>query len=52
VERWFIEKAKVQLVTGKSFGLGGENHMRMNIATSRKTLELAFNSMANALRKI
>jgi cystathionine beta-lyase len=50
-ERWFVEKAKVQLVPGKSCGAGGENHMRMNIATSRKTLELALNSISNALRK-
>ena len=51
VERWLIEKAKVQLNPGNTYGLGGENHMRMNIATSRKTLELALNSMADALRK-
>ena len=29
---------------------GGENHLRMNIATSRKTLELALNNLANALK--
>jgi cystathionine beta-lyase len=51
VERWLVEKAKVQLVAGRAFGLGGDNHMRMNIATSRKTLELALNKMAEALRK-
>jgi bifunctional pyridoxal-dependent enzyme with beta-cystathionase and maltose regulon repressor activities len=32
--------------------MGGANHMRMNIATSRKTLELALNSMAAALKKV
>jgi cystathionine beta-lyase len=51
VERWLVEKAKVQLVAGRAFGLGGDNHMRMNIATSRKTLELALNKMAQALRR-
>ena len=33
---------------GRSYGKGGENHMRMNIATSRKTLEKALSNMANA----
>ena len=35
---------------GASYGAGGANHMRMNIATSRKTLEVALNNLANALR--
>jgi bifunctional pyridoxal-dependent enzyme with beta-cystathionase and maltose regulon repressor activities len=35
---------------GSSYGPGGANHMRMNIATSRKTLELALNNLANALK--
>jgi len=52
VERWLAEKAEVHLANGSRFGLGGDNHMRMNIATSRKTLELALASMANALKKV
>lgn len=51
VERWFVRNAKVQLNAGSSYGTGGEGHMRMNIATSRKLLELALNNMANALNK-
>jgi cystathionine beta-lyase len=51
VETWLMDKAQVQLNPGNTYGAGGENHMRMNIATSRKTLELALNSMAEALRK-
>ena len=51
IERWLANKAEVALNAGSTYGLGGENHMRMNIATSRKTLELALNSMANALKK-
>src|SRR5262249_45353244 len=35
---------------GNSHGLGGANHMRMNIATSRKTLELALSNLAGALK--
>ena len=31
-------------------GAGGEDHMRMNIATSRKMLELALNNLARALK--
>ena len=51
VERHLVKTAKVHLNSGASFGLGGANHMRMNIATSRKTLELALNNLAGALRE-
>jgi len=50
VERHFVKNAKVHMNAGSSYGYGGENHMRMNIATSRKTLELALNNLAAALR--
>ena len=52
VERWFVANAKVQLNAGSSFGKAGAGHMRMNIGTSRKTLELALNNMATALKKV
>ena len=42
-------KQKVALNAGDSYGLGGANHQRMNIATSRRTLEAALTSMAKAL---
>jgi cysteine-S-conjugate beta-lyase len=48
VMRWFAKNAKVALNAGDSYGLGGANHARMNIATSRKTLEAALTSMARA----
>jgi cystathionine beta-lyase len=51
VERHFVKTAKVHMNQGASYGVGGENHMRMNIATSRKTLELALNNLASALKK-
>ena len=51
VERWFVKHAKVQVNAGSSFGKAGAGHMRMNIATSRKTLELALRNMAEALQK-
>src|SRR5262245_4117301 len=50
VERYLVKTAKVHLNQGASYGAGGENRMRMNIATSRKTLEVALNNLANALR--
>jgi cystathionine beta-lyase len=51
VERWLVRNAKVHLNQGASYGRGGENHMRMNIATSRKLVELALTNIAEALRK-
>ena len=50
VERWLVMNAKVQLNPGNTYGLGGANHMRMNIALSRRTLQAALNSMQNALK--
>jgi cysteine-S-conjugate beta-lyase len=50
VERYFVKHAKVHLNPGHTYGFGGGNHMRMNIATSRKLVELALNNIANALR--
>jgi cystathionine beta-lyase len=50
VERWFVKNAGVALNPGHTYGAGGANHMRMNIATSRKTLQAALTSLANALK--
>jgi cystathionine beta-lyase len=50
VERFFVKTAKVHLNQGASYGKGGANHMRMNIGTSRKLVELALNNMASACR--
>jgi cystathionine beta-lyase len=50
VERYFVKTAKVHLNQGASYGKGGENHMRMNIGTSRKLVEQALNSLATACR--
>ncbi len=50
VERFFVKTAKVHLNQGASYGKGGENHMRMNIGTSRKLVELALNNLATACR--
>lgn len=50
LERYFIKNAKVDMNAGASYGLGGANHMRMNIATSRKLVELALTNLANAMK--
>ncbi|MDP2053732.1 MAG: aminotransferase class I/II-fold pyridoxal phosphate-dependent enzyme, partial [Acidobacteriota bacterium] len=50
VERFFIKHAKVQLNQGAGYGTGGANHMRMNIGTSRKLVETALASIANACK--
>ena len=50
VERHLVKIAKVQMNAGNSYGFGGQNHMRMNIATSRKTLQVALDNLARALK--
>lgn len=50
VERFFVKSARVHLNQGAGYGKGGENHMRMNIGTSRKLVEIALTNMANACR--
>jgi cystathionine beta-lyase len=50
LERWLVKYARIHLNQGASYGKGGEHHMRMNIATSRKTLEKALSNLANALK--
>jgi cysteine-S-conjugate beta-lyase len=51
VERHLVKTARVHLNPGHTFGLGGANHMRMNIATSRKMLERALTNLASALSR-
>jgi len=50
IEEWLVRNAKVHMNSGASYGKGSDNHMRMNIATSRKTLEKALSNMASAMR--
>ena len=52
VQHWMAQNAFVQLNAGSTYGLGGQNHMRMNIATSRRTLKAALDSMSNTLKKL
>ena len=50
VQQYFVRKAKVHMSAGSAYGLGGAGHMRMNIATSRRTLELALTNLSDALK--
>jgi cystathionine beta-lyase len=52
IERYFVTNAKVHMNAGSSYGYGGAGRMRMNIATSRKTLEFALTNLASALKKV
>ena len=52
MQRWMAKNAFVYLNDGSSYGLGGANHMRMNLATSRKTLKAALDSMAGTLKNL
>ena len=52
VQRWFVENAHVYLNPGSNYGTGGAGHMRMNLGTSRKLIELALDNMAAALDKL
>lgn len=46
----FINRAKLALNDGASFGIGGEGFMRLNIALSRTALEQALQQLAEAYR--
>ena len=46
----FLERGRVALNSGPSFGTGGAGHVRLNIATSAEILEEAVVRMASAVR--
>jgi cysteine-S-conjugate beta-lyase len=47
----FLERGRVALNSGPSFGTGGEGHVRLNLATSAEILEQAVRRMAAALQR-
>jgi len=51
VQDYLVKEAKVQINAGSAYGLSAEGHMRMNIGTSRRTLEVALTNVASALRR-
>ncbi|HWF63113.1 MAG TPA: hypothetical protein VN685_00710, partial [Rhizomicrobium sp.] len=52
VSHWFAQNSYVFLESGTGFGKGGENHLRMNVATNRKTLKAALDSVAGTLKNL
>jgi cystathionine beta-lyase len=50
-QRFFLERAKVGLSDGPTFGMPGEGFVRLNFATSRPLLTRALEQMATALRE-
>ncbi len=50
--QWFAKNAYVALQPGTIYGLGGQNHMRMNIATAYPVLKAALDSIASALKNL
>jgi cystathionine beta-lyase len=52
MQRFFVERAGVHMNPGSAYGKGGGGHMRMNIATSRKLVELALSNIAGAVRSL
>jgi cystathionine beta-lyase len=51
VGRYLLDNAGVYLNDGFHYGFGGNGCTRMNLATSRKLVELALNNLATALNK-
>ncbi len=47
--KFMIEKAKIGFVDGPRFGSGGEQYLRMNIATPRSVLKAALEQMVEAM---
>ena len=52
LQRLLVERARVHVNPGSNYGKGGAGHMRMNIAASRKQLELALGNIANAVKNL
>ena len=48
---FFVEKAKVALNDGITFGSNGEGHVRLNFGCPRATLEIALTQMAAAVNQ-
>jgi cystathionine beta-lyase len=49
---FFLDHARVAVNDGPPFGLGAEQHVRLNFATSRALLERILDAMSTAVRGI
>jgi cystathionine beta-lyase len=52
LQEFFVTKAGVGLNEGSGFGPGGEGYMRMNIGTTRQTIEQAMKQIDRAIASI
>lgn len=52
MQEWFGQHARVDLNPGSSYGTGGDGHMRMNIAVSRRLLQVAMDNIAEAVDRL
>jgi cystathionine beta-lyase len=52
VGRYLLDNAGIYLNDGFHYGYGGDGCTRMNLATSRKLVELALNNIASAMKKV
>ena len=52
IEQWLVSKAGVQLNPGANYGIGGEQHMRMNLGAPRPLISQALDSIAEAVASI
>ena len=52
MEKWLVENSGVQLNAGANYGLGGEQHMRMNLGAPRPLIKLALDSIGEAIDKV
>ncbi len=52
VTRWLVENAGVYTNSGSSYGPGGENHIRMNLGTSRQVIRMALDNIAEAVNAL
>ncbi len=48
VQRWLAEHARIAVSPGHTFGVGGADHMRMNLATRRALVMRAVENLAEA----
>jgi cystathionine beta-lyase len=52
LETWLVMNAKVHLNAGSHYGKGAENHMRMNLGTSKANITHALDNIAKAIAKL
>jgi cystathionine beta-lyase len=52
LEAWLVMNAKVHLNAGSHYGKGAENHMRMNLGTSKENITHALDNISKAIAKL